>query len=38
MQYFREKGNERGNEGWNTKEYFKASSRLMQSIGSDIGK
>jgi hypothetical protein len=38
MQGFREKGNERGNTGWNMKEYCKAFSRLIQNIGSGIGK
>jgi hypothetical protein len=38
MQDFREKRNERGNNGWNTKKYFKIFSRLMQNIGSVIGK
>jgi hypothetical protein len=38
MQDFREKGNERGNTGWNMKGYCKAFSRLMLNIGSGIEK
>jgi hypothetical protein len=38
MQGFREKGNERGNTGWNTKEYCRASSRLTLNIENIIEK
>jgi hypothetical protein len=38
MQSFRKTGNEGRNIVWKAKEYFKASSRLMQSIENVIEK
>jgi hypothetical protein len=38
MQYFREKGNARGNVSWNMKEHCGASSRLTLNIENGTGK